>query len=309
MSSRALTTLTLTIAWACGPTQPTQAPEPASEPASEPAVELAADEERLAEVGWDDVRAGLEALICTHTVEIPDRDPITVPSYGNRERCGLPEPSTPLERAVASAYEAAQPALISLRTERDAAFAVLEASEPEAQIEALHDAYLTSEFLGVLLPRLDAALADEGLRCAGCPRAVHPPEVEVSWSRFEPYFLAHVWPDPVVTGPDGQPKASLHICGGFNGMSEIIELDPMLRRAGYLAAFHTPAVHERATNFLKTFGTPEAMASQPDDDARTASLREKIGPYLLEDPAVRAGVCRTLERFVLDTGISVVDCG
>lgn len=297
-------TMTLAIAWACTPTQPTQTPEPASEPAPEPDAD-----NQLVEVDWDEVRAGLEELICAHTVQIPEHGPITVPSYGNRERCGLAEPSTPLQRAVASAYEAAQPALISLRSERDAAFAAVEVSEPDAQLKALHDAYLTPEFLGVLLPRLDTALADEGLRCVGCPAATHPPRVEVSWARFEPYFLAHVWPDPVVTAPNGEPKASLHICGGFNGMSEIAEPDPMLVRAGYLAAFHTEAVRERAAQFLQTFGTPEALASEPDDEARTTVLREKIGPYLLEEPAVREGVCRTLERFVVDTGISVTDCG
>jgi hypothetical protein len=238
-----------------------------------------------------------------------------IPSYGDRAACDLDPAKTPVQRSVEAAYEAAHGVLISLRAERDAAFAAMELEEPEQRLAAVRRGYMTDAFLGVLLPRLHTALAAEGLRCDGCPKAVHPPRREVTWSSFEPYLLAHVWPDPVTTprdengGRNGKPKISVHICGGINGVGELAESDPILVRAGYLAAFHTRAVHERVQEFLRTVAKRPAFDKLRSDDARTAYLREQIGPWLLDDPDVRDGVCQTLVRFEIDTGVVVTDCG
>jgi hypothetical protein len=143
---------------------------------------------------------------------------------------------------------------------------------------------------------------------------VHPPRREVAWKTFEPYFTAHVWPDPVVTPrdkkgrPTARPEVHVHICGGINGITELPDADPMLVRAGYLAAFHTEAVRAAVKQFLRGLKTDQQFEQRRTDDARTEFLREVIGPRLLETSGVREAVCDTLQRFERDTGVVVTDC-
>jgi hypothetical protein len=168
--------------------------------------------------------------------------------------------------------------------------------------------------MDMLLRRLPAALSAEGLRCDDCPIASEPPLREVSWDVFRPYLAAHVWPDPVVTPrdakgrPSGKPTISVHICAGINGSSELVDPEPAMVKAGFLAAAHTDEVHERAVEVLTALLAEAEYAALESDEDRTQYLRGRLSLRLLADPKVAAGVCATLSRFQADTGVVVVDC-
>ena len=289
--------------------------EPA--PRASPAVAVVADEpapEDEHAVTWAVLRGEIEALVCLRTVERPDGTKSEMPWAGDREVCGLPPPQTAVERAVAAAFEAARPATISLSAEKHAAQEVVRSRSDEGRIAAMREAMLSEAYLGMLLPRLYEALRAEGLECRECPAPVRPQAREVEWATLEPYLVAQVWPDPVVTPrdergrPSGQPTLSVHVCVGINGIARMEAPDPALIRAAYLGIFHTESVHEAVIATLGTVTTERAYAKLRTDDERTEHLRAQVGPRIMAEPAVRNAVCETLQRFEPDTGVLVVDC-
>jgi hypothetical protein len=264
-------------------------------------------------VTWSTLRAEIEATMCVRRHEIEGREPVDVPEYGDRIGCGLAAPATPIERSVASAFVDAKPVLISLREERDAAFAAVR-GPAEERTTAVRRAYMTDVFLVVLLPRLHAALAREELRCTDCPELPLPRQRELTWETFEPYLHAHIWADPVKTPRDARgrpaaaPQVSGHVCGGLNGVSRLADPDPLLVRTGFLAAIHTQSLLEGASAVLQSLAKEREFEAQPTDEARTEYLRARFAPRVLELPGVRDDVCATLARFERDTGVVVTDC-
>lgn len=281
----------------------------------EPApVPVAAPPDGDERVRWSSLRVELDALICVWTYVSEAGDSIDLPWYGERAPCGLPPAQTPIERAVEAAFKDAKDALISLKAESNAAREAIKISDPEARLRAVREAYLSAAFLDVLLRRLPAALQAQELRCDDCPAPAPPVRRELSWSGFEPYLAAHVWPDPVITPrdakgrPSGPPPISAHICAGLNGLSQLVDPEAALVRAGFLAAFHTDAVAERTSEVLKALLEEPEYLALTTDEARTLHLQSHLAPRLLEEPRVAAGVCATLSRFEPDTGVVVSDC-
>ena len=262
-------------------------------------------------VAWSDVRAEIEASICLRAERVVGQ---IAAVYGDREACGLSPAETAVERAVARAFEAAKPALLTLREERAAALEALELDDPDAQLDGVRRAYMSDRFMAALLPRIVAALEDEGLGCHGCPRPRASERRVLEWDRFEPYLFAYVWPDPVVTARDdagretGKPKISVHICGGINGVAELADPDPGILRAAHLAALDTKVLHEAVPRALASLARSSAFAELTTDDERTLHLRRELAPTVLADPRVRPAVCETLSRFEIDTGVIVTDC-
>lgn len=262
-------------------------------------------------IAWADLRAEIDALVCVATVEVPGQGGVDAPFFGDRERCALPAASTPVQRAVAGGYADARPTLIALRPDGDALRDALALPEPAARRDAVRALYVTPRFLGVLLPRITARLADLGFACADCPNGERPPSRTIAWDMLAPYVAAYVWPDPVVT-PDaaanGKAQYSLHICSGRNGVAALPEPDPQLRVAAFLVTIHTDAVHERAREALRALVDDPDFAALRDDAARTAFLRARLGPTVAGDPSLRPALCETLARFREDTGIWVSEC-
>lgn len=262
-------------------------------------------------IAWAELRAEIDALVCLATVEVPGQGGVDAPFFGDRERCLLPAASTPMQRAVAGGYADAKPTLIALRPDGDALRNALALPDPRARLDAVRALYLTPRFLGVLLPRITAQLAEHGLACADCPTGERPPPRTIAWDTLAPYVAAYVWPDPVVT-PDaaasGKPQYSLHICSGKNGVAELPQLDPQLRVAAFLVTIHTDAVHERARDSLRALVEDPGFTALGDDAARTAFLRARLGPSVAGDPSLRPALCETLARFREDTGIWVGEC-
>jgi hypothetical protein len=233
---------------------------------------------------------------------------------GDRQACGLDPAATPVERAVVAAFESAQPLLLNwLQDERAAAEAALERRDAHPQ-SAVREAWMTEAFFGVMLPRLDSALRDEGLSCGDCPSPVDPPRRDVSWAELQPYLAAYVWPDPVQTPrdasgrPTGKPKVSGHICAGINGVDELDDPDPVLLRVAFLLVLNTPKLHARAPAVLHELADDSTFDDAPTDEARTAYLREELGPRLFSSEDVRAALCTTADRFQTDTGVVVRGC-
>jgi|GEM_PF-1799722 len=294
----------------------------ASKPA-EVSVAPAAEQQTVAEasavddaatVSWTALKAEVESVLCPVTHDVPDYGTMVAPSYGVREACGLEPAQTDIQHAVVEAFEKANGALISLGDERQAAFIAAQLPDEAKRLEALRAAYLTPRFLGVLLPRLNEALHKRGLTCEGCPSPERPPLREVTWAQYQPYLLAHVWPDPVITPRDdagralGEARVSVHICGGINGLATMPEPDAQLVQAGYLGAFHTAPIRDRVTEFMDGLESDQAYDALKTDEERTAYLREQIGPHLLADTKIQPSVCATLEQYRADTGVVVTEC-
>jgi hypothetical protein len=260
------------------------------------------------------VLSEIEALVCVATFDVPGHGRIEEPWYGDREHCRLPAANTPLQRAVERAYADARPALIAIRQDEPALLAALKIEDEAARLAAIRAEYLDQRFFGMLLPRLFAALFAEGLACDGCPEAVRPGPRTIDWSVLVPYVAAYVWPDPVVTPrgadgePSGPPQYSMHICAGLNGVAEMSAPDPDLLIAAFLATIHTDAVHESAKQTFFAMREDPEFTRLTTDEARTAWLRERLGPRVAGDPSILPAVCETLARFHEDTGIAVREC-
>jgi len=221
--------------------------------------------------------------------------------------------STPLERAVERAFADARDVHIAFPDEEAAAQEAVR-SESTTRADAVRAAYFTDRFLAPLQRRLAPLLRAEGLTCADCPPAAVAVTRTVTWDELSPYLAAYVWPDPVVTpaGPNGEPggapRYSMHICVGLNGLSRLPAIDEQLRFAALLAAFHTEALHDRATAALREVLRDPGFIALGNDDARTLYLRERVGPTVAADPNVRAAICATLARFANDVTVRVDGC-
>lgn len=265
-------------------------------------------------VPWGEVRAEIEALVCIATLDVPGHGSIEKAWYGDRERCGLPPASTPLERAIVGAYEDARPALIAIRRDEAAVLVAMKLTDEKTRLQAIRREYLSDRFLGMLLPRLTQRMSADRMKCDGCPAPVRPIARTIEWSALAPYVAAYVWPDPIVTprGPDGKPsgapKYSLHICSGKNGVAEMSAPEPDLLVAAFLGTIHTDVVHETARATLSALRDSSDFTRITSDDEQTEYLREHLGPTVASDPAVLPAICETLARFREDTGISVREC-
>jgi hypothetical protein len=182
------------------------------------------------------------------------------------------------------------------------------------QLEASRRALLGERFVATLLRHLEPALAANALRCRDCPRAVPPPQRSVEWAELEPYLAAYIWPDEVVTPrdargrPTDKPKLGMHVCVGINGISTLPEPDPLLVELGFLASSHTEAPLERAGEVFRERGADPRFERLKTDEARTQWLRAEVGPTVVAEPAIRAAVCATVDRFRGDTGLSIEEC-
>lgn len=282
-------------------------PDDARQPAAPPAGESST-------VAWADVRAEIDEIVCVASFTDPEIGSYEVPLYAERKACGLPEASTPLERAVERAFADAHDVLIAFPDESRAAGEASKLPDPQARIAAVRDAFFTDRFLAPLLRRLEITLRAEGLACNDCPSTPPVQPRRVAWSDLAPYLAAYVWPDPVVTPhgadgkPSGPPSYSMHICVGLNGLALLPEIDEPLRFAALLSAFHTEALRERAATVLGEVLAEKAYAALRTDEARTTYLRERVGTRVADDPAVRTGICDTLARFRSDVAVRIDAC-
>lgn len=180
---RSVSFVALCLAWGCGAVPELSPTPPQVEPAAVLAEPAPPPERDPSLIRWSVLRSEIEASICIRTVELPDGQSMLAPSYGRRKVCGLGPADTPVGQAVVTGFETAEPTLISLRAERNAAFSAAKLDDEGLRLAAVRQAYMTEAFLGVLLPRVYDALRVEGLRCDGCPEPVHPPVREVTWER------------------------------------------------------------------------------------------------------------------------------
>jgi len=270
---------------------------------------------RPATVSWDEAREAIAACVCVESITHEAKE-YFLPRAGSCEACRPAAPETTLSWAVARAYEAAVPVLISLKPP-----GLGEASRPgpglalDERTLLAREAYLGHEpFLRLILGRLRAALAEAGTACSDCPEFAPRPPRHVAWSEYLPYLTAHVWPDPVVTptgadeSPAGERGHTFHICAGINGVAEMHDPDPHLVQAGFLGAFHTKEIGQMASAHLKTIIKEEPFIDLGDDDARTRYLRRRLSAEMARDAAVKVAVCRTLRGFAADIDLAVDGC-
>lgn len=264
---------------------------------------------------WADVRTQVAKTICA--VADPDMPHGYWVSIGDRETCGLPSATHPLERAIDSALEQSRPLLASVppvfSMEPRGLDAVYAAKDPVERNRLAAQAYLQDEgFLKALLPRLQASLRKEGLSCTECPTFGKKTVRRIKWNDFFPYVSAFVSPDPVHTptateGPD-QAHFSFHICSGLPEVMGMKNPDPVLLRAGFVATFPTQAIRERTAHHFGEMLREEAFGKLGTDHAKTYYLREHLVARLRKDPAVQAGVCSTLAEYSRDVGVELADC-
>jgi len=268
---------------------------------------LTAQPAQAKQVRWNQVHAALSDAICVVTSEEDDPTLITT----DRRRCGADEESR-LTRAVDAAITEAGLVLIALPI--DPAYQEVHTTSGDGTRVA-REYYLSSPvYLRSVLRRLPATLEAEGLTCSDCPPSDTTVTTSISWSEFVPYLTAHIWPNPVETprGPDGlpsgRPRFAYHICAGINGLERMEDADPLLARAGFLAAMESPALKERAQLlFLEIVADPE-LDDLANDEARTERIRQRMAKSLSEDPGVKDAACATLSRRGGDLALVVTDC-
>lgn len=263
---------------------------------------------------WTEVRQAIGEPICVLANHLPDGSESYNAVAGLRDQCNLTPAATPLQRAVDKAYAAAQPLTASMNPDGlDAAFEQgLSAGERTRRAK---EVYIASEdFLRAIVPRVRNALTSEGLVCTGCPVFRPRPIRKLTWAEFAPYLAAHAWPDPVQTPkdasgkPSGRPKYSFHVCGGLNGIGEMKDPDPLLVRAGFVAAYQNASFLQSAgTQFGEALNAPEFLKLE-DDEARTRFLRSSVPSETVKDPTARLEACRVLAGMSADLGIEITDC-
>lgn len=266
---------------------------------------------------WADIRKELAKTICA--VADPDVPHGYWVSIGDRQTCGVPPATHPLERALDSALEQSRPLFASVppvfSMEPRGLDAVYAARDPAERNRLAAEAYLQDEgFLRALLPRLQISLKHEGLSCTKCPTFDTKTPRRIKWADFFPYVSAFVSPDPVHTPtategtPAGQAHYSFHVCSGLPEVMGMKNPDPVLLRAGFVATFPTQAIRERTASHFGEMLGEEAFEKLGTDQARTDYLREHLAARLREDPAVQAGVCSTLAEYSRDVGVELTDC-
>jgi hypothetical protein len=253
------------------------------------------------------VRAVLSEAICVVSSEGYGQTLITT----DRRRCGATDESR-LTRAVDAALTDAGLVLIALPL--DPPYRTVPAT-PEEATRLVREYYLSSPvYLRSVLRRLPAALEAEGLTCVDCPPSDATVTTSISWSEFLPYVTAHVWPNPVETprGPDGlpsgRPRFGYHVCAGNNGLDKMEHPDPLLARAGFLAAAESPALKDRARTLFQEIVNDPELERLVDDEARTEHIRRRMAESLSEDPVVKEAACATLSRRGGDLALAVTDC-
>lgn len=265
-------------------------------------------------VAWTEVRNAITEPICVLSYSLPDGSEGYNAVAGLREPCKAPAANSRLQRAVDKAYTRAQPLTASMHMEGLEAVYEKGLSEDERNRRA-RALYLSSEdFLRAVLPRLRELMSGEGIECVGCP-SFEPRKVrKATWTEFAPYLAAYAWPDPVATPKDatgrssGAPRYSFHVCGGLNGIGELKDPDPLLVRAGFVAAYQNAEfLQSVGTQFGEALSAPEFLKLE-DDDARTRYLRSHVPSETVRDPAARAAACRTISAFRADLGVEISDC-
>jgi hypothetical protein len=266
-------------------------------------------------VSWADVREAIGACICV-TPYTHEGTEYFVPQAGQCDQCRPPDTETGLSMVVDSAYEAAQPILIALKPP-----GLKEAGMPDAGLtrdertRLVRQAYLEFEpFRRLILRHLPTALTEAGLVCPDCPPWEPRPPRHVDWSDYLPYLTAHVWPDPVVTPtgdgetPAEEPRYGFHVCVGLNGVGEMRDPDPHLVRAGYLGAFHTQELMQKASAYFGTILAEGQFTALDNDDARTRYLRRRLPEEIANDAEVKSAVCGTLDDLADELDLVVDGC-
>ncbi len=277
------------------------------------AATAAAPADTTIAVPWSDVREAMTRVICVVTQTAPDGKEYRYVAGGEREACGAPAAATATDRAVDATFAAAPILFGALRADVDGALAPgLTATERHARAVG---AYLGHEpFLRAFLPRLQAALAAEGARCTDAPAFAPVRPRTVTWDEFAPYVAAYVWPDEVrrakgaAPGEQGEVRYSFHVCSGLNGIDRLPAPDPVLVRAAFVSVLgNGPFMQAASRHFSATLGAPE-FGVLTDDAARTAYLRDHVGPATAADPEVRAAVCTGLLPVAADLGVQLEGC-
>jgi hypothetical protein len=268
-------------------------------------------------VPWSDVQAAIAKTICVlPQPNLPDGYFVR---FGDREACGASAAATPVDRAVDTAIDQARPLLIDVPSAYDFTpngLARAYAPKEEAERNRIaRDIFLGSEtFIRPLVPRIIRALSAEGLTCIACPTFETPKPRPVSWEAFFPYVSGFISPDPVkaVVGPDGKvtgkSRYSFHICSGLDPARSMTDPDPILLRAGFIAAFATDTIRPQTGEHFGDILAEPAFKELTSDEARTQYLRRRLPEELRKDPIVREGVCATMSEYGADLGVTLQGC-
>ena len=268
----------------------------------------------IVRVPWVEIRDEVMASFCMKSYELPDGTVVWAPLAGYRNECGSAAPGAPAAEAADRAVLEIRPVLTGLKPDGLDAIAGEDLSEEE-MTRRVRAIYLASEeFMNLLLPHLDVALAEADLACDGCPIPTTTTPRRVHWSELAPYVAAHAWPDAVVTtpaserGPGEKQGYGMHFCAGLNGISEMESPDPAMTRAGFVAMFHSVEAKRIASDRFGALLQGEEFSALTSDDARTEFLRARLSRELIADPELRRAACPTLSRFAEDLNLIVEEC-
>jgi hypothetical protein len=232
-------------------------------------------------------------------------------NFGETGCPGIPK-KTPVQRAIADAFEDARSVLVSVKT--DASESAEKVPDPEKRRAAYADALLADPlFLRALMVSMEPALARAGLSCADCPETPPAVSVTVGWLQFREYVAAHVWPAPVQTPagsagkPATRPRYSFHVCAGLNGIARLPDPDPRLVRAAFVAGFDSELGELARPLFQRILKEP-ALRSSRSDDEKTEYLRRRLGEEVKRSAVVRKAVCRAVEARRPVLGVKLDPC-
>jgi hypothetical protein len=264
---------------------------------------------------WSDVLIELGKSVCVTDFKAPDGVVYRNEAFGSRKECGSVKAETPLARAADKAVDDAWLALATIRFD-DVGAEVPKSMPVDEATRIFRSACLASPlFLRPILAFLPKALADNGLRCEGCPPLTEVPSRHVSWEEFGPYLGAYFWPDPVKTplGPDGKPfgkpQYTYHKCIGINGISELKSPDRLLTRAAFVVAQGSQEAGDLGfAHFRRILASAEFLAAE-SDEARTAYLRRHLPLAVAGDPEEKKAACAALSRFSTALGLVLDGCG
>jgi hypothetical protein len=212
--------------------------------------------------------------------------------------------------AVDEAYSEAHPVILGLLAVPSSLTRVFSESSGGASAEIVRQNVLeNSDFLRILVPRVDRLLADKGLVCEGGPSIPLLALRTVSWldaSRFLRGFISvpRVHTVDVEGQPLPIPRYSFKICTGGAGQ-ELVRLDPSLGAAMFTTALESQAIIGDILDDAR--GRP-AFLDLFTDEARTTFLGEEVSRRLEFDGRVLAHACEVLRQYREDLGIAVTEC-